>query len=85
MKAGYAAELRLLAQAKTIEAVIEKYPETTQLGGFPGEYQMRGAHKHIPETRHTNEINVTDVQFLGRAATDTSERVPVDDGPDLPF
>ncbi len=37
------------------------------------------------ETRHTNEINVTDVQFLGRAATDTSERVPVDDEPDLPF
>ncbi len=37
------------------------------------------------ETRHTNEVNVTDVQFLGKASNDTSAPAPVDDGPDLPF
>ncbi len=37
------------------------------------------------ETRHTNEVNVTDVQFLGRSNNEASETVPVDDEPDLPF
>ena len=37
------------------------------------------------EIRHTNEINITDVQFLGRANNEASEWAPVDDEPDLPF
>ena len=37
------------------------------------------------ETRHTNEVNVTDVQFLGRSNNEARETAPVDDEPDLPF